>query len=84
MKMSHSCVEAIFLPSGKFTTIGLVVMRLLWTFAVSIIKMDDAPVSAIACELSMRAFVAESAISGVRPLLAERALDVAMLVGYDG
>ena len=60
MKMSHSCVEEIFFPSGKFMTIGFVVIRLFWTLAVSIANMDDAPASAIACVVSIRFLVVAS------------------------
>lgn len=46
--MSQTCVDLTFFPSGKLMMSGLVAMRLLTTSTPSIIKMDVAPVSAIA------------------------------------
>ena len=46
--MSQTCVDLTFFPSGKLMMSGLVAMRLLTTSTPSIIKMDLAPVSAIA------------------------------------
>jgi len=46
--MSQTCVDLTFFPSGKVMISGLVAMRLLTTSTPSMIKMDVAPVSAIA------------------------------------
>jgi hypothetical protein len=45
--MSHTCVDLICFPSGKLIVRGDVAGRLLSTSALSIIKMEVAPVSAI-------------------------------------
>ncbi len=46
--MSHTCVDLICFPSGKFIVRGDVAGRLMSTSAPSILKMEVAPVSAIA------------------------------------
>lgn len=46
--MSQTCEDCTIRPSGKFTVSGLSAIRLLSTSTPSIIKMDVAPVSAIA------------------------------------
>jgi hypothetical protein len=46
--MSQTCVDLTFFPSGKLMVSGLVAMHLLTTSTPSMIKMDVAPVSAIA------------------------------------
>ena len=46
---SHMCVDFTLFPSGKLIVIGCVAMRLLSTSTPSIMKMDVAPVSAMAC-----------------------------------
>ena len=48
MWMSHMCVEYIFLPSGKLIVRGVRVTCLLSTGAPSMMKIDVAPVSAMA------------------------------------
>ena len=48
MCMSHTCVDFICVPSGKLIIRGFTAMRLLATSAPSIMKMEVAPVSAIA------------------------------------
>ena len=53
MFMSHSCVDFTFVPSGKFIVIGLLVFCLLLTGATSIMNTFVAPVSAIACDISI-------------------------------
>ena len=47
MKMSHSWVDVILLPSGRFTLMVFFVTRLFETLVASMTKMDDAPVSAM-------------------------------------
>jgi hypothetical protein len=46
--MSHTCVDRSFVPSGKFIVRGDKVICLLSMLAPSIMKMDVAPVSAMA------------------------------------
>ncbi len=46
--MSQPCVDTTFLPSGKLMVSGSVAMRLLSTSAPSMMKMEVAPVSAMA------------------------------------
>jgi len=46
--MSQTCVDLTFFPLGKLMMSSLVAMRLLTTSMPSMIKMDVAPVSAIA------------------------------------
>ncbi len=46
--MSHTCVDLIFLPSGRLTVSGFVANLLFSTSTPSITKMDVAPVSATA------------------------------------
>ncbi len=48
MCMSHTCVDFIRVPSGKLIVRGFTAVRLLATSAPSIMKMEVAPVSAIA------------------------------------
>ena len=48
MCMSHTCVDFIRVPSGKLIVRGFTAMHLLATSAPSIMKMEVAPVSAIA------------------------------------
>ena len=47
MLMSHSCVDLIFLSSGRLIIKGFFVILLFSTSTSSIMKMDVAPVSAI-------------------------------------
>jgi hypothetical protein len=49
MCMSQTCVDVIFDPSAKLIERGRNATRLLATLAPSIINMDVAPVSAMAC-----------------------------------
>ncbi len=51
--MSHTCVDLIFLPSGRLTVSSFVANRLLSMSTPSIIKMDVAPVSATARFVAM-------------------------------
>ncbi len=51
--MSHTCVDLIFLPSGRLTVSGFVANRLFSTSTPSITKMDIAPVSATARFVAM-------------------------------
>jgi hypothetical protein len=46
--MSHTCVDCTFAPSGKFIFRGDKAAHLLLTLAPSIMKIDVAPVSAMA------------------------------------
>ncbi len=46
--MPHTCVDRTFLPSGKFIVRGDKAIRLLSTSAPSMMKMEVAPVSAMA------------------------------------
>jgi hypothetical protein len=46
---SHICIDLTFRPSGMLMVKGFVVTLLLTTSTASIMKMDVAPVSAIAC-----------------------------------
>ena len=48
MFMSHTCVDLILEPSGKFIERGFNAVHRLATTAPSIMKMDVAPVSAMA------------------------------------
>ncbi len=48
MFIPHTCVDWIFLPSGKLIVRGDTAMRLLSMAAPSMMNMDIAPVSAIA------------------------------------
>ncbi len=48
MFMSHTCVDLILEPSGKLIERGFNAMRWLATTAPSMMKMDVAPVSAMA------------------------------------
>ena len=48
-KMSHVCVDMTRCPSGRLIVIGFLATVLVITSALSIINMDVAPVSAIAC-----------------------------------
>ena len=48
MFMSHTCVDLILEPSGKFIERGFNAVRRLATTAPSMMKMDVAPVSAMA------------------------------------
>ncbi len=51
--MSHTCVDLIFLPSGRLTVRGFVANRLFSTYTPSITKMDVAPVSVTARFVAM-------------------------------
>jgi hypothetical protein len=51
--MSHTCVDLIFLPSGRLTVSGFVANHLFSTSTLSITKMDVAPVSATARFVAM-------------------------------
>ncbi len=51
--MSHTCVNLIFLPSGRLTVSGFVAICLFSTSTPSITKMDIAPVSATARFVAM-------------------------------
>ncbi len=50
MAMSQTCVDITLLPLGKLMVIGRVATFLLLTLVFSIIKIDVAPVSAMACD----------------------------------
>ena len=54
--MSHSCVDFTFVPSGRLMVSGCCATRLLFTGALSMTKIAVAPVSAIACDLSIPIF----------------------------
>ena len=51
--MSHMCVDLICLPSGRLIVKGFVAGRLFFTSVPSIMKMDVAPVSAIASDVAI-------------------------------
>ncbi len=51
--MSHTWVDHIVVPSGKFILSGLVAMRLLSTSALSMMNIAVAPVSAMALLAAM-------------------------------
>ena len=51
--MSQTCEDLTFLPSGKLIVSGLVARLLFTTSTPSIIKIDVAPVSAIACVVAI-------------------------------
>ncbi len=51
--MSHTWVDHIVVPSGKFIFSGLIAMRLLSTFALSMMNIAVAPVSAMALLAAM-------------------------------
>jgi hypothetical protein len=51
--MSHTCVDLTFLLPGRFIVNGFKVVHLLMTLTPSMMKMDVAPVSAIACKVAM-------------------------------
>ena len=51
--MSQTCDDATFLPSGKLIVRGLVAGLLLITSTPSIIKIEVAPVSAMACVVAI-------------------------------
>jgi len=53
MLMSHTCVDLIFLPSGRLTVSGFNANRLFSTSTPSITNMDVAPVSATAIFVAM-------------------------------
>ena len=50
---SHTCVDFTCRPSGRLIVSGFVAILLLSTLTPSIIKIDVAPVSAIACDASI-------------------------------
>ncbi len=50
--MSHRCVD-LWLPSGKFIVNCFVAGQVFLTGVSSIMNMDVAPVSAIACDVAM-------------------------------
>jgi hypothetical protein len=56
MVMSHICVDITLLPSGRLIVIGLMVGFIFSMGMSSITKIDVAPVSAIACDMSMSMF----------------------------
>jgi hypothetical protein len=51
--MSQMCVDVTLLPSGKLIVIGLLDLRRFLTGVPFIMKIDVAPVSAIACDLAI-------------------------------
>ncbi len=51
--MSHTWVDLTFQPSGRFIVNGFKVVRLLTTAMLSMMKMDVASVSVIACKVAM-------------------------------
>jgi len=51
--MSQMCVDVTLLPSGKLIVIGLSDLRRFLTGVRFIMKIDVAPVSAIACDLTI-------------------------------
>ena len=51
--MSHMCVDLICLPSGRLIVSGYIAGRLFFTSAPSMIKIDVAPVSAIASDVAI-------------------------------
>ncbi len=51
--MSHRCVDQIVVPLGKLILRGFIATRLLSTYALSMMKMAVAPVSAIASFAAM-------------------------------
>ena len=51
--MSHMCVDLICLPSGRLIVSGFIAGRLFFTSAPSMIKIDVAPVSAIASDVAI-------------------------------
>ncbi len=51
--MSHTCVDLIFLPSGRLTVIGFVANLLFSKSTPSITKIDVAPVSATARSIAI-------------------------------
>jgi hypothetical protein len=51
--MSQMCVDVTLLPSGKLIVIGLSDLRRLLTGVPFIMKINVAPVSAIACDLAI-------------------------------
>ena len=53
MTMSHTCVDCTCLPSGKLIVSGLTATRLLSKLAPSVMKMKVAPVSAMACVVTI-------------------------------
>ena len=53
ISMSHMCVDLICLPSGRLIVSGFIAGRLFFTSAPSMIKIDVAPVSAIASDVAI-------------------------------
>ena len=53
ISMSHMCVDLICLPSGRLIVSGFIAGRLFFTSAPSMIKIDVAPVSAIALDVGI-------------------------------
>ena len=51
--MSHVCVDFTFVPSGRLIVSGRIAGRRLSHGVPSIMKIDVAPVSAIACDVAM-------------------------------
>ncbi len=51
--MSHTCVDRIVVPSGKYILSGLVAIRLLSTSALSMVNIVVAPLSAMALFAAM-------------------------------
>ena len=53
MVVLHVCVDLTLLPSGKFMVSGWIADRRLWTGVPSITKIEVAPVSAVAYNVSI-------------------------------
>ena len=53
ISMSHMCINLICLPSGRLIVSGFIAGRLFFTSAPSMIKIDVAPVSAIASDVAI-------------------------------
>ena len=76
--ISHTCVDLTFLPSGKLIVSGFVAGLLFTTSTPSIIKIDVAPVSAIACVVAIAMALRYSDVCFPKILRAAAASDVGM------
>ncbi len=72
ISMLHTCVDCTLRPSGTLIVNGLDATHLLATSMPSMTKMDVAPVSAIACDVTI--VMAFKALCEVRPNNAQTAM----------
>ncbi len=79
MLMLHICVDLTCLPSGRLIVNGFVAGRLFLTLTPSMMNIDVAPVSAMACNAAIVSAFRYYGIGGPNIFLADWAIDLVCL-----